>query len=84
MHTAHFLLKLFLLALLIFSTLWLQVPATVFSVLLALCHMQKLYHVPLSLRMPIMFNLDRRTDEHTVRQTPSERTNVGLAHARPQ
>ena len=41
MHAVCFrLLELSLLALLTFPTLWLQVPATVFSVLLVLCHVQ--------------------------------------------
>ena len=55
------------------------------SVTLSICNKTaQLNHVFLSPRMPIMFHLDRWTSRLTVRRTSAERTNVGLAHARPQ
>ena len=52
------------------------------GVMLSMCN--KLNHVFLSLRMPIMFHPDKQTHGPMVRRTSAERSNVGLAHARPQ
>ena len=111
------LLELSLLALLTFPTFWLQVPATVFPVLLTLCYVQADVHtlftsfpsyfpssihicrssgIMLSMRtiqlnhlfplpcMCIMFHPVRWTHRQMVRQTSTERTNVGLAHTHPK